>query len=102
MLLEKLIADMLNELEENKEAIVPSDYPEDMIFEVVDAWIPVYYYDLSQLLAEDNSLAEVDDVGLLPDNPSVWNILTTAVYERLSTEAHQWLYNEQEKEREDA
>ena len=102
MLLEKLIADMLNELEENKEAIVPSDYPEDMIFEVVDAWIPVYYYDLSQLLAEDNSLAEVDDAGLLPDNPSVWNIIGTAVYERLTAEAHQWLYDEQEKERENA
>lgn len=102
MLLQKLIEDMLNELEENKEAIVPSDYPEDMIFEIVDAWIPVYYYDLSQMLAEDNSLAEVDDVGLLSEKPTVWNILTTAVYERLSTEAHQWLYNEQEKERENA
>tara|TARA_R110000822_G_scaffold11787_1_gene42848 strand:+ start:530 stop:838 length:309 start_codon:yes stop_codon:yes gene_type:complete len=102
MLLEKLIKDMLNELEENKEAIVPSDYPEDMIFEVVDAWIPVYYYDLSQMLAEDNSLAEVDDAGLLPEKPTVWNILTTSVYERLTAEAHQWLYNEQEKEREDA
>jgi hypothetical protein len=102
MLLSKLIEDMLNELEENKEAILSSKYPEDMIFEMVDGWIPVYYYDLSQLLAEDNSLAEVDDAGLLPDNPSVWNIIGTAVYERLTAEAHQWLYDEQEKERENA
>jgi hypothetical protein len=54
------------------------------------------------MLAEDNSLAEVDDAGLLPDNPSVWNIIGTAVYERLTAEAHQWLYDEQEKERENA
>lgn len=60
----------------------------DMSGEIIDNNLPIYYSDMAKLLAENTRFADVDDSGLLPENPSVWNIITMSVYEWLSGEYH--------------
>lgn len=62
------------------------DYLNDYSHELIDGVIPVYYSDLASLLAENNSFAYVDDHGLLPENPDVWQIISTSIFEYLSSE----------------
>jgi hypothetical protein len=54
--------------------------------EIIDSCLPIYYSDMAALLAENINFGSVDDEGLLPENPTVWNIITTSVYEWLSSE----------------
>ena len=64
----------------------------------VDGWIPVYNYDLIEALSSDHTLANVDDTGLLPKNPSVHDIIRMAIYERLINVAYTWLSDNEKKE----
>ena len=59
---------------------------EDSRFEIIDGELPIYYSDMARLLAENTNFAHVDDEGLLPENPSVWDIITASVHEFLSGE----------------
>lgn len=56
--------------------------------EIIDGELPIYYSDMAKLLAENTRFADVDDHGLLPENPTVWDIITTSVYEWMSGEYH--------------
>ena len=56
--------------------------------EIIDNNLPIYCSDMAKLLADNTNFANVDDSGLLPDNPSVWDIITMSVYEWLSGEYH--------------
>lgn len=60
----------------------------DISHEIIDGELPIYYSDMAKLLAENTRFADVDDSGLLPENPSVWDIITMSVYEWLSSEYH--------------
>ena len=62
------------------------EFLQDARHEIVDGDMPIYYSDLANLLAEDRRFADVDDRGILPENPTVWDILTASVYEWLSEE----------------
>ena len=96
--LHQLIKNMLEHLETDKAEILESDYPEGMLHEIVDGWIPVYYSQLSELLASKPSLGDgPSDYGLVKENPTVWDILTAAVYEALLEEAQEWLSQAQEE-----
>lgn len=57
--------------------------------ELVDGHIPVYNCDLLSALQSDHSLASVDDRGLLPENPDVYDIIRMAMYEQLRSYAYQ-------------
>jgi hypothetical protein len=59
---------------------------DDFRSEIIDNNLPIYYSDMAKLLAENTNFGYVDDQGLLPENPSVWDIITTSVYEWLTTE----------------
>ena len=59
---------------------------EDVRFEIIDGELPIYYSDMAKLLAENTNFATVDDEGILPENPSVWDIITASVHEFLSGE----------------
>jgi len=61
----------------------------DMSGEIIDNNLPIYYHDMAQILAENTNFASVDDEGLLPENPSVWDIITMSIYEFLSGEYHE-------------
>jgi hypothetical protein len=64
------------------------DMLQDMSHEVIDGELPIYYSDMAKLLAENTNFATVEDDGLLPENPTVWDIITLSVYELLSGEYH--------------
>jgi hypothetical protein len=65
------------------------DLLNDMSGEIIDNNLPIYYSDMAKLLAENTRFADVDDSGLLPENPTVWDIITMSVYEWLSGEYHE-------------
>jgi hypothetical protein len=95
----QLEKNLIDELNDNKKEILEHEYPSDLITEYADGWIPVYNSDLIEALSEDHTLAYVDDESLLPENPSVHDIIRVAIYERLSAAAYEWLNkNENKKE----
>lgn len=59
---------------------------DDIRHEIIDGELPIYHSDMAKLLAENTRFAEVDDHGLLPENPTVWDIIITSVYEWMSSE----------------
>ncbi len=64
------------------------DMLQDMSGEIIDNELPIYYSDMAKLLADNTNFATVEDEGLLPENPTVWDIITMSVYEFLSGEYH--------------
>ena len=62
---------------------------QDSSSELIDGELPIYYHDMAKLLAENTRFADVEDFGLLPENPTVWDIITMSVYEWLSSEFYQ-------------
>ena len=94
----ELVKNLIEELNDNKKEILENEYPSDLIHEYADGWIPVYNSDLIEALSSDHSLSNVDDNGLLPENPSVHDIIRTAIYERLIGVAYEWLNENEEKD----
>lgn len=64
------------------------DMLQDLDHEIIDNELPIYYSDMAKLLAENTNFATVEDEGLLPENPTVWDIITMSVYEFLQGEYH--------------
>jgi hypothetical protein len=60
----------------------------DMSGEIIDNNLPIYYSDMAKLLADNTNFATVEDEGLLPEKPTVWDIITMSVYEFLNGEYH--------------
>ena len=77
------------EIEERADELKESAYPEDLLFEIADSHIPVYYHNLTECLAYDPSLAYVDDPGLIDISKGVYQIIQVAIYERLILVAHE-------------
>jgi len=94
----QLEKDLVDELNDNKKEILEHEYPSDLIMEYADSYVPIYNGDLIDVLGSDHTLAEVDDYGLLPQNPSVHDIIRSAIYEKLIVAAYTWLGNNEEKE----
>ena len=94
----ELEKNLIDELNDNKKEILEREYPSDLIHEYADGWIPVYNSDLIEALSSDHTLANVDDTGLLPQNPSVHDIIRMAIYERLIGVAYEWLNDNEEKD----
>ena len=94
----QLEIDLIDELNDNKKEILEHEYPSDLITEYADGYVPIYNYDLIEALSSDHTLANVDDTGLLPQNPSVHDIIRMAIYERLIGVAYEWLNDNEEKD----
>ena len=90
-------AEVLERADELKESI----YPEDLLSELADSHIPVYYQELAACLADDPSLAYVGDPGLINPSIGVYQIIQVAIYERLSQAAFEAYENLPEDEVED-
>ena len=97
-IIHQLEKDLVDELNSNKKEILENQYSEDSVTELADSYVPVYNFDLLECLSLDYTLAQVDDTGLLPENPSVHDIVRIAICERLMNAAHTWLYDNQKKE----
>ena len=89
--------DLTDVLNDNRDEICGDVYPSDQLHSYVDSIIPVYYSQLANCLAADPGLGFPSDEGLLPDNPTVWQIIQTTLYEELSNHAHDWLEDAQEE-----
>jgi len=83
--------DLTDVLNDNRDEICGDVYPSDQLHSYVDSIIPVYYGQLADCLADDTGLGFPSDEGLLPANPTVWQIIQTSLYEELSNHAHDWL-----------
>tara|TARA_B100001094_G_scaffold286520_1_gene301401 strand:- start:249 stop:563 length:315 start_codon:yes stop_codon:yes gene_type:complete len=94
----QLEKDLIDELNDNKKEILEREYPSDLITEYADGYVPIYNYDLIEALSSDHTLANVDDTGLLPQNPSVHDIIRMAIYERLINVAYTWLNDNEKKQ----
>lgn len=85
----KIAEELAKEVKDGFPEILDERYYQDRLTEMVDSSIPVYNSDLIDCLADNHNLAEVDDRGLLPENPSVYQIISTAMYEALSVVANE-------------
>lgn len=81
---------LLIALEESKDEIFDNQYPEDVLHEIVDSNVPIYHSDLADILSGDTSFAFVEDAGLLPEHPDVFQIISVSIYEKLSDIAYLW------------
>jgi hypothetical protein len=87
--------DLLAELEDNKEEILESAYPEDLVSEYVDSNISVYTYDQIMIFANNNDLwHRTDEFGADDINQQI----VGAIYSYLAEEADAWLFNKQEEQ----
>tara|TARA_R110002020_G_scaffold438919_1_gene649392 strand:+ start:311 stop:691 length:381 start_codon:yes stop_codon:yes gene_type:complete len=86
--------DLIQELENNKEYILEDGYPEDLVLEYVDSNISVYTYDQYMIYA--NNYTDLDIEGT--DIEDIQGAIVYAIYEYLSSKAHSWLFEQQEKQ----
>jgi len=71
------------------EDIISSDYPTDRLHEIADSGVPIYNYELAQMLSNDFTLAYVDDEGCVEGVTDVFKIISFAIYERLLSAAYE-------------
>ena len=89
MNIEDLEQDVKNEVIERAGELKESAYPSNLLSEIVDSHIPVYYQELAKFLSDDPSLAFVDDPGLIDTSKGVYHIIQAAIYEQLIQVAHE-------------
>jgi len=82
-------ADLISELEDNKEEILEGD-GEQNIHEYVDSNISVYTYDQIMIYANNSDLWYMSS-GL--GGETIQEQIVDVIYEHLSGVAHQWLDN---------
>jgi len=78
-----------DEVSINFEDIIYSDHPTDFLYEIADSGVPIYNYDLAQMLASDFNLAYVEDEDLVEGVTDVFRIISVAIYERLLQTAYE-------------
>ena len=98
MSIEQLERDVRAEVLERADELKESAYPDDLLFEIADSNIPVYYQELAKFLADEPGLAFVDDPGLIDTSKGVYQIIQVAIYERLIQAAHEAFENLEEDE----
>ncbi len=87
--LHELKSDLEEEIKNNMGRLIDERNYADQIAELADGWIPDNHGELAELLCSDHSLASVDDYGLLPENPDVWQIIQVALMDELRNSAMQ-------------
>ena len=100
--LNDIVNNMLEELNDDKEEIFENMYPEDVVHEYVDSHIPLWSAALFSILHDEGTALALDDSGLWDYDSekgafeNVERLIQACIYERLSNEAHAWLYNQAE------
>ena len=88
----QLTTNLIADLEANRNEILKNPYIDDTVMEFVDSAIPVYHYQLTELLLDNSRLGNgPENYGLVAPDPTVWDIIRAAVFENLSKAAHDWL-----------
>jgi len=86
----QLIADFIDTLNSEKDEILDLRDYQDRLHEEADSHVPIYNSTLAELLADDQSLATLDDPGLVSEDADIWKRIQVAIYERLLNEANEW------------
>ena len=85
---------LIEELNDNKEQILESTYPEDLVNEYAGSWVPIYNYDLLEVAQSDLTLGYTHDSDL--GEGDVYKQLTWSIHERLTSVGLRWLDNQVE------
>jgi hypothetical protein len=85
---------LIEELNDNKEEILEATYPEDLVNDYANSWVPIYNYDLLSVAQSDLTLGYTheSDIG----EGDVYQQLTWSIHERLMSVGYQWLNNQVE------
>ena len=94
----QLEKDFLEELEYDKSEILEAKYPEDIIHENADSWVPVYNFNRLQLACDDLWLGYPSENGFPKEFDNAYEIIGYNIYEHLLNIGHEWLEREQVRE----
>ena len=78
---------MINDIDQ----FLESTYPADLMWEYVDSQVPIYNWELAQYLANDFSLAEPEDAGVIEGVTNIFRIISWSIYERLQAVGYEVL-----------
>jgi len=90
---EHLCINLCEQIENDFNEIINSDYPIDVLNECCNNAIPDNCYILAQMLANNTSLSEVDDLGCVEDTTDIFKIIQCSIYEYLSAAAASKLHD---------
>ncbi len=79
----QLKTEMEEQIHDEAQDMYDSRDPEDRIHEYADSTVPVYNADRLECLTDDNSLAYLDDTGLVADDADIYTRIGVAIYEQL-------------------
>lgn len=97
--MQQLERDVAEEVRGRADELRQETYPEDMVMELADGWVPIYTYDILQYAANDLALA-VDEPECGPafdGSPTPINIIAANIWDRLQAVASEALYELQEE-----
>ena len=89
----ELEEEVRGEVRDRIEDLLNSRYPNDILNEIADGFVPIYNRDRVELLLDDMSLSEVDDPGLIEGVTDIYQILGVSIYEKLIQIAHKEFEN---------
>ena len=92
-----LTNDLIETLNEFRNEICGDAYPSDMLHEYVDQAVPVYYSELAECLADNTDLGFPGELASCINDATVWQVISSNIYEELSNAAHDWLEDAQEE-----
>ena len=102
--LNDIVNNMLEELNDNKEEIFESDYPEDAVHEYADSHVPLWSATLFGILHDEGPALDMSDSGLWEYDSAkgafenVENLIQVCIYEKLSNRAFEWIQSQEEYE----
>lgn len=85
--IEKLKQDVEEDVQWHYEKGYLKEYAGDTLHEIADTHVPIYYSELTEMLANDISLSHVDDTGLCDPDKGVHSMIQVAIFERLIEQA---------------
>lgn len=89
--------------EELAEQFSEAQYPEDLVHEIADSHVPIYYHELAELASDPEVFHHENELGPAFDGtPTLANIVATAAYELISEALSQKLYELQNEELDEA
>ena len=59
----------------------------DTLHEIADSHVPIYYSEFAEMLANDSSLAHVDEPDMCDPDKGVHGMIQVAIFERLVEQA---------------
>jgi|GEM_PF-6409018 len=79
----ELIESLTEEIINRKEEFLQHDYPNDLLHELVDSFIPIYYSDILNLAKDNMAICYPEDEGLYTNDINIFTRLQIGTYEQL-------------------